>query len=368
MRGYNAMELTVYNQKFEKIYEVDAYESLIWTERYWQTGDFELYTAINQNMLELSSLLRENLANNIDMFTQMNETDTWMLLESSKIETDAELGDHITFSGRSLESILDRRIVWEMTNLTGKIETCIEKLLNDAIISPKIAARKMDKFLFIPSRDERIDEIKIDTQITGKNLLKSIEDLCKSKGIGFHMWVDGDTNICFQLYMGIDRSFDQKVNEEVIFSPDFDNLLGTNYLESIANLKNVTLVAGEDQAQNRKTLVIGDSSGYQRRELFVDARDLQTIDENGNTVSETEYQAMLQQRGEENQAEYQYIKAFEGEIEPSINFVYGRDFYIGDIVQLSNEYGIEGRVRILETVRSQDRTGSKIYPTFEVVA
>ena len=48
------------------------------------------------------------------------------------------------------------------------------------------------------------------------------------------------------------------------------------------------------------------------------------------------------------------VVSFEGEIETTIMFKYGIDFFMGDIVQFANEYGHESKVRVIEMVRSED--------------
>ena len=46
---------------------------------------------------------------------------------------------------------------------------------------------------------------------------------------------------------------------------------------------------------------------------------------------------------------------------------YGKDFFNGDIVQIANEYGHETKARILEIVRSEDKDGYTVYPTFKTI-
>ena len=45
------MDLLVLNKSLDVIAIVDVYESIIWTERYYEYGDFELYTAMTQDLL-----------------------------------------------------------------------------------------------------------------------------------------------------------------------------------------------------------------------------------------------------------------------------------------------------------------------------
>ena len=63
-----------------------------------------------------------------------------------------------------------------------------------------------------------------------------------------------------------------------------------------------------------------------------------------------------------------YKNEFEGEVDSaSTIFKYGRDFFIGDIVQIRNEFGMEAQARIKEFIRSCDSTGYKEYPTFTLI-
>lgn len=60
-------------------------------------------------------------------------------------------------------------------------------------------------------------------------------------------------------------------------------------------------------------------------------------------------------------------KTFEGEVESTQLYVYGEDFFIGDIVQVVNEYEVEAKTRVVEVVTSQTLEENKIYPTFAIV-
>lgn len=75
----------------------------------------------------------------------------------------------------------------------------------------------------------------------------------------------------------------------------------------------------------------------------------------------------MDHRGLEKLSSCLLTKTFEGQIEAARTFVYGRDFYKGDVVQIVNEYGIESKVRVTEIVRVQDAAGYEMYPTFSVV-
>lgn len=79
------------------------------------------------------------------------------------------------------------------------------------------------------------------------------------------------------------------------------------------------------------------------------------------------YKCYTEQRGKEKLADSTETITFEGEMEISKMFVYGEDFFMGDIVQIVNEFGIEAKARVVEMIHSQDENGVDFYPTFETV-
>lgn len=352
------MEVLIMDEKFQQVCLIDTFESLIWTERYYSFGDFEIYTSADK---ELMDTIKQ------DYYAWMKGSNQIMIVEEVQISTEVESGGHLTISGRSLESILDRRIIWQQTILNGNLQNGIEKLLNENVISPSIKERKITGFLFEASTDSHVTSLNIEAQYTGDNLYETIETICKAYNLGFQITLNEQNQFIFMLYSGADRSYDQSNNPYVIFSPKFENIINSNYLESKKTLKTVTLVAGEDVGTIRRTRIVGTGSDLNRRELYTDARDLRSETQEGK-LSDSAYNAQLDQRGIEKLAEHQLTKTFEGQVEATQMFIYGKDFYKGDVVQIVNEYGIESKVRVIEVVRVQDTTGYEMYPTFSVVA
>lgn len=481
------MNLFVLNKELEPIAVLDDYASLIWTDRYQECGDFELTLSPNGDTLKL---LQQ------DYYLWSSESEHAMIIEKLSISTEAEEGSTVTVSGRSLESILDRRIIWGLKSLSGDLQNGVQELLNENVISPSNPDRQISNFIFEPSTDPAITELAINAQYTGDNLYETICSICADRDIGFKVTLNEDKKLAFQLYAGVDRSYRQSIRPLVVFSPKFDNLISSNYLESRSGLKNVTLVGGEGEGADRRYTAVGSAIGIDRRELFTDARDISSdisedisslfswtefsaqvysdssknyvtdslfnsstadissyvgrtvrlsipkytnsagvasnyatvildadksvistirvwetagssknngyledyefeipenakyiyssmfsqkaIDDNvyyGDIedfrcyfikVSNDEYTSQLRQRGKEYLAENTEVMSFEGEAETSVMFIYGRDFFMGDIVQVANEYGHESPARVMEIIRSEDENGLSIYPTFSV--
>ena len=47
-------------------------------------------------------------------------------------------------------------------------------------------------------------------------------------------------------------------------------------------------------------------------------------------------------------------------------FKYGTDFFIGDIVTVIDKYGIQKNVRVLSAIESEDESGTKLLPQFNI--
>lgn len=351
------MDILVLNTDFEAIAVIDTYESMIWTDRYNAYGDFEIYFAMDEQLLEY---LKE------DNYLWLKDSEHCMIIENIKINADAENGNHLIVTGRSLESILERRIIWGQRIFSGNLQNGIQTMLNECIISPSIVERKIPNFIFIPSTDPKITSLNIDHQYTGDELYAVIQGLCEENNIGFKVVLTDENQFAFSLYAGVDRSYNQTENPYVVFSPNFENIINSNYFSSKAGFRNVTLVAGEGEGASRKTTTVGSASGLDRRELFTDAKDISSDTENG-TLSDSEYMAQLKTKGLKNLADHIVTTAFEGEVETTILFKYGEDFFIGDIVQITNEYGNEGAVYISELIISNNKEESSIYPTFKTI-
>lgn len=352
------------DSEFKTISVLDRFESFIWTDRYSSYGDFELYTLAS---LELIRTIK-NIHNN-DYYVWSNISDHVMIVENYEITTDSEYGDHLRITGRSLESILQRRIVWGQTNVTGNLQTKLTELIGNQCMGYAGETRRIPGFTIEQSADPKITSLKIDTQFTGDNLYDAVKKVCDEKKIGFKITLNDENKFVFKLYSGSDRSYDQLENPFVIFSPKFENIINSDYRYNKENYKTVALIGGEGEGSDRTYVVSGDnqSKGLLRKELFVDARDLTSKTEDGADLSASEYQNKLTSRGNEKLSDFKIDQYYDGEIDTSRMFKYNEDFFMGDIVQFESDYAFESRVRITEYIYSESKDGVQSYPTFEFV-
>jgi hypothetical protein len=358
------MDLLILNNAFQKIGVIDTYESLIWTDRYYAAGDFELLTSPTQNVLSILSQ---------GAYAAIKESEHLMIIEDLDIKTDPINGNKLVAKGRSFESILDRRIIWDPVKFESEpIQYSIFTLLNEHAINPLNVSRKINDLEFQFSTDPVVRSIQISNQYWGDNLYTAIVDLCFSNNIGLKITLNDQGKYIFTLYSGVDRSYNQVEHSYVVFAPNFENLKNSEYMLSSRLLKTVALLAGEKGVGNAQLYMEVDPSegsiiDLNRKEMFLDAQNITSVDENGNSISENEYFAHLYQKGLEELSKNIVIETFASEVDPTGEFIFGRDFYLGDILQVANEYGYEGKSRVIELVRCQDGSGFKIYPIFCVV-
>lgn len=341
------MIVHVFNPSLEFIGVIEEYSSLIWTDRYNKCGDFEIVLPPTPHNIGL-------LAPDNFIFVDGLDQDRMMIVEDLQLQTDPESGGTLTVTGRSLESILDRRIVWGDMEVVGTIQSGIQNLLNQSIINPSNPKRKISNFIFEWNSSEVLAQITVNTKFMGTSVLDAIESMCGEAQVGYKVTLNDDNQFVFKLYLGADRSYLQDINPYVVFSNDFDNISNTNYVEKMSTYKNATFVKGSD---NYSANVEGDEVGLARREVYTDSSGI-SKDSVGSYIQQ------LASKGKENLEQHRYTISFDGEANPTAMYQYLRDYKIGDIVEIVNEYGIHGQVRISEYIQSDDSDGFKAYPAF----
>lgn len=351
----------VLDTNFNIVGLIDKFTSFLWVERYYTNGDFELYIPFE---FATFTLLQKGF------YLRIPESERVMIIEKKEMDFDPEKKYYVTITGKSLETIINRRIVWQQTVLTGNLQTGIHRLLTENVIAPTNTDRTIPNFIFEASIDVLVTAKTVDAQYTYDNLFDVIQALCESNGLGFKITLSATNQFVFKLYAGKYRTYDQLINQYVIFSPNFENLVDSQYLESDEMFKNTVLVGGEGEGTDRileEVHTDENITGLSRRETFVDASDLSLItDDHPEGQPLTDYKNQLKQRGMEALLEAIAIQSFEGSCDESNSgsFILGRDYDLGDVVQVENEYGIGSRSRVIEVIRSRSETEDKIYPTF----
>lgn len=358
------------NTDTELIGIIDAFQSIIWHSRFFGVGDFEIYTEATPQALEI---LKEN-----NYVTRPNDIEIG-IIESVNIVNDETAGAMITAAGRFAKSILDRRIIYNLsgtvnraTTLRGKVENAVRALVQNNAISCSFDSKRNIAILELGAAAgisaNIVDENgnAAEKQVSYDNLLSYTDTLLAEYGLASTVILDAARQkLQYIVYAGIDRSVDN-VNEAspVVFSQEFDNLISSDYMCNTTPEKNTALIGGEGEGTARfYALLAGNERDLQRREIFINASSINKTykDENEEekTYTDAEYTAVLKAKGKQDIAPLKTQISFAGVLDiQNGNYVYNRDFYLGDIITVQdNTLYIYTNARITEITEVQDENG-----------
>ena len=279
------------------------------------------------------------------------------IIEDITITRNEDGHDQLIVKGRFLASILGRRIIAAQTTLSGKLSDCIEQLIDENIINPTDQARQIANF----SIESHEIATEIEAQYTGENLLDVISKLCETYGVGFKVTLNSNDEFVFELFEGIDRTYDQNVNDWVVFSDTYDNLVSSNYQANYEKVINAVLVAGEGEDPDRVTVWVDDDAvGLNRFENYQDKKNIKS---NSGEISPAEYEELLKEAGREKITSF--TSAFTGQVYFQEN-QYKTVVNVGDICVIENkDWNIYINSRLVEVIESVDETGNyTILPSF----
>ena len=348
------MELYVLDKNLDLIGVIDNFETLIWTRKYKEPGKFQLNlpaTADNISLMQDENIIyrKDDLEGGIINHIEYTVSD-----KGEKL---------LAITGNLITSYLSRRINWGTVNYSGRVDLLMQKIVTDNCISPSNSNRIIPLLEIVDTN--YTDTINI--QDSYSNLTDLLTDIASAKDFGYRVRIDtrdGERYLIFEAYKGIDRSINQSNISPTIFSLNMENILTENYIKDSKDYKNVALVAGEGEGTDRKLVSINDSKELDRFEMYVDARDLQQTS-NDETLTDTEYENVLIQRGIEKLAECEKIETFEGTINTNANNIYKVDYDLGDIVTIvDKDLGIKLDTRITEIEETYEKGKVKIVPTF----
>ena len=351
------MDIYVYDSNYNRVAVIDTFTSLIWTKRYYECGDFELYIPADSAILPYIQP---------DYFLMRDDDESVMVIEKFECDTDAENGDFFIVSGRCLKSILLRRIFSRqyVLNNSGTINAAAQAMISECTTVHTPIPHYPNDYRQISGLTVDFSttfDAALQTQFTGQTLLDGIISIAQPREIGLKMTISG-TNLVVSFFKGQDNG--------VIFSPDFDNLVNSKYVFDKSSYANRAYIAGEGQGSSRiwtsvtTGTLINPYSGLGLHEIYVDARD---VSSNDGGIDYVDYLDMLSSRGWKKLSESEVSKAFDATVETKSGFIYKQDYDLGDVVTVTNEYGITAKPRIVEIVESWDETGYTVIPKFDAL-
>lgn len=367
------MELITLNAQNQPAKLIENYDSLIWTERFNTVGDFQITTG---NVSQFLSLLPEGTV------VSLRETNVAMIVETHRIDRKKNQPEKLTITGRSMESVMDRRV--SIPSLTSTAEWNVN-FKQPSDVAAFVMKQCTGQHATIPPPDP--NDVFPDTFIafaypadyntsTGptktyavprQNLLTTVLQLIQTEapadattspatpayvqhGIRALRPAAGSTAVVVGFYLGTDRT------STVYFDATRDLLDDGSYLFSKIGSAQTAYVIGSNAAftVNKAGAPL---SGMARRVILVDG-----------TASAVTNADALKEQGKTSLSQAKETAAFDGSINSDLSpYKYGVDYNLGDLVKLVGDYGLTSTARVTEYIRTEDNTGSKSYPTLVTV-
>ncbi|OAO79810.1 siphovirus ReqiPepy6 Gp37-like family protein [Anoxybacillus flavithermus] len=354
--------IRILTPQLDLLAEIDNHESLLFTRRWHEVGEFEL--RINRYKRHTELLQRGNL---IMLGSQRNKVGIIRHREIA-LDENGKKTENWLVKGIVLKGIVAQRLVVPPASdshdrANGSAETVMKHYINNHIVNPVDVKRKID-MLILASDQQRGSTINWESRF--KKLDDELIEISKAIGLGWDVFLDfQQKKWIFDVYEGRNLTVNQTENPPVIFSPQFESLKQLSFVESDFNYRNYGYIAGQGEGEDRRIVEVGEAEGLSRIETFIDARDISEEDENQQALPEAEIIAKLQQRGQQKLAEFAQEFFLEGQILTNSPFKYEIDYDLGDIVTIQNrEWGVTRDTRITEIKEIYEPSGFQIEATF----
>lgn len=254
----------------------------------------------------------------------------------------------------SLNIMLNDRLIIGQQSFSGDIEDVMKAFVNANAVNPVNPSRIIPNLVIAENTGINIE---VNEATIDEPLDEYLYELANKHDNSWDILLDHENKrYNFITWQGLDKTTEQDLNTHVVFSKELDNIITQQYVTDNLHYKTTAIVAGEGEDIDRVRITVGDElSGYDRKEVFVNARDLQSSYKDENdieiTLTSNQYKDILNERGKNILTEYRPTRTFESEIDMYSQFEYGVDYFCGDKVTIENEdIGIVMHTRVISAI------------------
>lgn len=389
--------LWIFNENLRRVGSLRKYEMAQWNNKFRDIGTFSINARyVDENLFLLDKTKTYYVL--LYMSNDKTKSDSWNTLHNvfGKIEKvskendeDADYPSTIKVEGRLMPFLFSKRVIagtFDYKNMeliayvTDLITRCFEKN-TERYVDMNISYQKDNKVY---------EDTLITKQITGGQLWEEMSDYFEQYKLGiviapkidktfelsseYGEHLSGLSNVAgfeVQIKTGVDRTRGNGLNT-VIFSKSLSNIKRASYSYNSESDMNVAYIAGEGEGAERKWYEIQKDSenkrnAWNREELWIDARDIQSEGENDTTLTDEEYNKLIEQRAYEKFQENSVMDEYSATVnEHNQRYVYMRDYDLGDWVTIQDrDLGIEIDAQIVEVTTTLQNNETINDITFE---
>ena len=354
--------ITILDRNFKKIDILREYEYLQYTSPVRDIGQFTL----NAKISDATKLFIS--AGEMEYFYLMFDKDYIARVERIE-QSDEETGpDTVTITGRNSLFILTKRVIQGTLEFNGETAQYIKALIEANITNENLGKRRINAEVILDDEEYLLTQCStINKQVTGGYVWDEVSDALEQDKLGIYMVPilqdvseDEDYNVDhweIHITAGVNRTRGNYLNNPVVtFSQSLSNIARTTYSKDVSNYGSMYYVAGEGEGENRKWFEIYNkeeeelASGWDRSEVWVDARDIQSTIDGGDTeLTEEDYETLITNRAGEKMKEHRESISYEATItQESRPYVYGKDYNKADFVTVvDNKLDMEVEAQII---------------------
>lgn len=389
--------LWIFNENLRRVGSLRKYEMAQWNNKFRDIGTFSINARyVDENLFLLDKTKTYYVL--LYMSNDKTKSDSWNTLHnvfgkiekvSKENEEDADYPSTIKVEGRLMPFLFSKRVIagtFDYKNMeliayvTDLITRCFEKN-TERYVDMNISYQKDNKVY---------EDTFITKQITGGQLWEELSDYFEQYKLGiviapkinktfelssvYGEHLSGLSNVAgFEVLIktGVDRTRGNGLNT-VIFSKSLSNIKRASYSYDSESDMNVAYIAGEGEGAERKWYEIQKDSenkrnAWNREELWIDARDIQSEGEDDTTLTDEEYDKLIEQRAYEKFQENAIMDEYSATVnEHNQRYVYMRDYDLGDWVTIQDrDLGIEIDAQIVEVTTTLQNNETINDITFE---
>lgn len=335
----------ILNDDFKKIEILKKYNFAQYIQKFRDVGTF----TINAQLVDENKYLLDETK---EYYVLFDESGEYIFGKVTEVKQSGESDNtkEIIIKGNLSKFLFKIRVNKGRIVFSGKTHELINELIYQNITKEIDSERYVN--IEIEYDDKKyMDSITsdlIEKQVTGGYLWDIIFELLEQDNLGLFFepvveskFVNNDgneTNIDrwkLKISAGKDRTHGNKLGlKPVIFSQQMSNISVANFEYKNEKERNVAYIAGEGEDENRKWFEIKRNEeikkGWKRTELWVDARDIQSV-QNDVELTEEQYEQLIVNRANEKFAENQKEILYEATIvQANKQYRYKEDYNIGD--------------------------------------
>lgn len=306
----------IFTPEMTHIGVIADYESLIFTHKFYEVGNFEMYININKNYTE--DLVKFNVIQVGD-----NEDITGIITHRSlPLDDSGYSGETLFIKGITLKGLAQNRsIVPDSNKAFMSFSGNQEYIMKQFVYKNMINATDKDRNIpgVVLGKDKGLGK---QDRWRGRyeNLADKLTEIGMYSNLGWDIKFNNHKKTyTFDVLQGVDRTIGNSERSHVVFELEFGNILSREYTEDISNTKNVIYAGGQGDLEEKLIQKAGKAKGFKRIEAYQDFSNIEDVDE-------------LKSIAEQTILDLEEVKTFNVVVSTRGSYTYKEDYFLGDYV------------------------------------